>query len=160
MWTWRCGIPPSSFGSRCSEAAGWAADRRTQAQPRGLHGDSSRVPWQHQGPWEQGRTTWRLRSPAVLDLSRAQRLRWYRANQAIESLSLCTGGHQECRSRLWIRKRRFSRRFLDERKEVPVSFVRRVLLPTEGNPIIPTLASPALETSKPSPATLFLPPAG
>jgi hypothetical protein len=38
--------------------------------------------------------------------------------------------------------------------------VRRVLLPTEGNPIIPTLASPALETSKPSPATLFLPPAG
>lgn len=43
---------------------------------------------------------------------------------------------------------------------VPVSLVRRVLLPTEGKPIIPTLASPALETSKPSPATDFFPPGG
>jgi hypothetical protein len=42
---------------------------------------------------------------------------------------------------------------------IPVSLVRSVDLPTDGNPIIPTLASPAFETSKPSPAT-FLPPAG
>jgi len=31
--------------------------------------------------------------------------------------------------------------------------------PTEGNPIIPTLASPDFDTSNPSPVT-FLPPAG
>lgn len=45
------------------------------------------------------------------------------------------------------------------RGKVPVSLVRRVDLPTEGKPIIPTLASPDLETSNPSPVT-FLPPAG
>ena len=33
---------------------------------------------------------------------------------------------------------------------VPVSFVKRVLLPTEGNPTKPTLASPTLFTSKPA----------
>jgi len=35
-------------------------------------------------------------------------------------------------------------------ENVPVSFVRSVDFPTEGNPIIPTLASPLLETSNPS----------
>lgn len=44
---------------------------------------------------------------------------------------------------------------------VPVSLVRRVDLPTEGNPIIPTRASPDFDTSKPYPPTPpFLPPAG
>lgn len=38
--------------------------------------------------------------------------------------------------------------------------VSSVDLPTEGNPIMPTRASPDLETSKPSPATAFLPPVG
>ncbi len=33
---------------------------------------------------------------------------------------------------------------------VPVNFVKRVLLPTEGNPTNPTLASPTLFTSKPA----------
>jgi hypothetical protein len=50
--------------------------------------------------------------------------------------------------------------FLQIKKYIPVSFVKRVLLPTEGNPIIPTLASPALDTSNPSPATPFFPPDG
>lgn len=43
--------------------------------------------------------------------------------------------------------------------KLPVSLVKSVDLPTEGKPIIPTLASPDLETSKPYPVT-FLPPAG
>lgn len=43
---------------------------------------------------------------------------------------------------------------------VPVSLVSRVDFPTEGNPIMPTLASPDLETSNPSPATAFFPPVG
>lgn len=42
---------------------------------------------------------------------------------------------------------------------VPVSFVSRVDFPTEGNPIIPTRASPDLDTSNPYPVT-FLPPDG
>ena len=33
-------------------------------------------------------------------------------------------------------------------------------LPTDGKPIIPTLASPDLETSNPYPACPFLPPVG
>ena len=40
---------------------------------------------------------------------------------------------------------------------VPVSLVSRVDFPTEGNPIIPTLASPLLDTSNPSPAGPVLP---
>ena len=44
--------------------------------------------------------------------------------------------------------------------KVPVSFVSRVDLPTDGKPIMPTLASPDLETSKPSPTAPFLPPLG
>ena len=44
---------------------------------------------------------------------------------------------------------------------VPVSFVSRVDLPTEGKPIMPTLASPDFDTSKPSPpGPPFFPPAG
>lgn len=43
---------------------------------------------------------------------------------------------------------------------VPVNLVSRVDLPTDGNPIIPTRASPALDTSKPYPATAFFPPVG
>ena len=44
---------------------------------------------------------------------------------------------------------------------IPVSLVRRVDLPTEGKPIIPTLASPDFDTSKPSPpGPPFFPPAG
>ena len=44
---------------------------------------------------------------------------------------------------------------------IPVNLVNNVDLPTEGNPIIPTLASPALETSNPSPLTPpFLDPGG
>mgnify|MGYP001808062176 CR=1 FL=1 len=35
-------------------------------------------------------------------------------------------------------------------ENTPVSFVRSVLLPTEGNPIIPIRESPLLETSNPS----------
>lgn len=35
-------------------------------------------------------------------------------------------------------------------ENVPVNLVNSVDLPTEGKPIIPTLASPLLETSKPS----------
>lgn len=42
---------------------------------------------------------------------------------------------------------------------IPVNFVSRVDFPTEGNPIIPTLASPDFDTSNPSPVT-FLPPDG
>ena len=34
----------------------------------------------------------------------------------------------------------------------PVNLVNNVDFPTDGNPIIPTLASPLLDTSKPSPA--------
>lgn len=40
---------------------------------------------------------------------------------------------------------------------VPVNFVNNVDFPTEGNPIIPTLASPVLETSNPSPVPPLLP---
>ncbi len=40
-----------------------------------------------------------------------------------------------------------------------MSLVNNVDLPTEGKPIMPTRASPAFETSKPSPVT-FLPPDG
>jgi hypothetical protein len=47
------------------------------------------------------------------------------------------------------------------RNDQPVSLVSKVDLPTDGNPIIPTLASPDLETSNPYPPTPpFLPPAG
>lgn len=35
-------------------------------------------------------------------------------------------------------------------ENVPVNLVKRVDFPTEGNPIIPTLASPLFETSNPS----------
>jgi len=42
-----------------------------------------------------------------------------------------------------------------------VSFVKSVDFPTDGNPIIPTLASPDFDTSNPSPAgPPFLPPVG
>ena len=42
-----------------------------------------------------------------------------------------------------------------------MSLVRRVDLPTDGKPIMPTLASPDLETSKPyPPGPPFLPPVG
>lgn len=44
--------------------------------------------------------------------------------------------------------------------KVPVNLVSNVDFPTEGNPIIPTLASPDFETSKPSPTAPFLPPVG
>jgi hypothetical protein len=55
----------------------------------------------------------------------------------------------------------FSRRFLLLIKNIPVSFVSNVLFPTDGNPIIPTLASPAFDTSNPYPPTApFLPPEG
>jgi len=40
---------------------------------------------------------------------------------------------------------------------VLVNLHKRVDFPTEGNPINPTLASPDLETSKPSPPPPFLP---
>ncbi len=39
---------------------------------------------------------------------------------------------------------------------LPVSLVRRVDFPTEGNPTIPILLSPDFWTSKPSPAAPFL----
>lgn len=55
---------------------------------------------------------------------------------------------------------RSSRMFLLLILKIPVSFVNKVLLPTDGNPIIPTLASPAFDTSKPYPTAPFLPPAG
>ena len=43
----------------------------------------------------------------------------------------------------------------------PVSLVSRVDFPTDGKPIIPTRASPDLDTSNPYPPTPpFLPPAG
>lgn len=35
-------------------------------------------------------------------------------------------------------------------EKTPVNLVKRVDLPTEGNPIIPILASPDLDTSNPS----------
>ena len=36
-------------------------------------------------------------------------------------------------------------------ENVPVNLVSKVDLPTEGNPIIPTLESPLFDTSNPSP---------
>jgi len=38
--------------------------------------------------------------------------------------------------------------------------VSSVDFPTDGNPIIPTLASPDFDTSNPYPAAPFFPPAG
>lgn len=54
----------------------------------------------------------------------------------------------------------FSKRFLLLNLKLPVNLVSKVLLPTDGKPIIPTLASPAFDTSNPYPTAPFLPPAG
>lgn len=55
----------------------------------------------------------------------------------------------------------FSKMSLTIQQLLPVNFVKRVDLPTDGKPIIPTRASPDFETSNPSPAFApFFPPEG